>query len=286
VCDTAPFPPRSTWEWLVEAALTEDLGPGDATTIALVPADLEGQARIVALEQLVPSGLELARAVFEEFDVELEAEIADGEDCEAGQPLARLVGPARGILTAERTALNFLQHLSGIATQTRRFCVAVRGHRTAIVDTRKTTPGWRSLEKYAVSCGGGINHRMGLYDGILIKDNHIAVAGSAGAAVKKARDRAPAGLRIQCEVESVDQAREAIEAGVDMLLIDNQGLEVTADIVALAAGRVPLEASGGITLDNVVEVAAAGVDRISIGALTHSAAAVDISLEWLSTSSS
>lgn len=205
--------------------------------------------------------------------------------CDAGQPLASLAGPARGILSAERTALNFLQHLSGIATLTERFCNAVRGHRAVIVDTRKTTPGWRSLEKYAVSCGGGVNHRMGLYDGILIKDNHIAVVGSAAAAVKEARSRAPAGLRVQCEVESPDQAREAVEAGADMLLIDNQGPEATAEIVALVAGRVPLEASGGITLENVAEVAATGVDRISIGALTHSAPAVDISLEWLSTSS-
>ncbi len=283
--DTAPFPPRSTWEWLVEASLSEDIGPGDATTIALVPADLEGRARIVALEHLVLAGLELAGAVFEEFEVELEAEARDGEYCEAQKSLARLAGPARGILTAERTALNFLQRLSGIATQTHSFCGAVRGQGAAIVDTRKTTPGWRSLEKYAVSCGGGVNHRMGLYDGILIKDNHIAIAGSVGAAVKETRSRAPAGLRIQCEVESVDQAREALDAGVDMLLIDNQTIDVTAEIVALTDGRVPLEASGGITLQNVAQVAATGVDRISIGALTHSAAAADISLEWISTSS-
>ena len=280
-----PFPPRATWLGLVQAALAEDVGPGDATSDALIPPDLEGEARIEVREPLVLAGIELAREVFARFRVDLEAQAPDAAELEAGDLAASVRGPARGILTAERTALNFLQHLSGVATNTRRFCRAVAGTRAQIVDTRKTTPGWRTLEKYAVRCGGGVNHRAGLYDGVLIKDNHIAITGSVAGAVKRARAKAPPGLRVQVEVESLEMARSAIDAGADLLLIDNQPLEVIARIVELAGESVPTEASGGVTLDNVAAVARTGVDRISIGALTHSATAVDLSLEWSRTSS-
>ncbi|MBW2281186.1 MAG: carboxylating nicotinate-nucleotide diphosphorylase [Deltaproteobacteria bacterium] len=279
-----PLPPRATWLGLVDAALAEDVGTGDATTIALVPAGLRGSARLEVREPLTICGLEVAREVFERFGADLEARGPDGSTYEPGEIAARVTGPAGGILTAERTALNFLQRLSGVATHTRRFCDAVAGTRAEIVDTRKTTPGWRALEKYAVRCGGGVNHRSGLYDGVLIKDNHIAISGSVGDAVKRARANAPASLRIQVEVESEGMAREAIDAGADLILIDNQPPGVLAQIVELARGRVPTEATGGVTLTNVAEIARTGVDRISIGALTHSAPAVDLSLEWSETS--
>ena len=275
-----PSPPRSSWLWLVEAALREDLGPGDATSIAVVPADHSGEAHIEARQPLVLCGIELAEAVFERCNVSLEARARDGEALDAGEMAARVRGPARGLLAAERTALNFLQRLSGVATLTREFCRAIAGTRAAIVDTRKTLPGWRSLDKYAVRCGGGVNHRSGLFDGVLIKDNHVAAVGSVGAAVKIARERGPSGLRVQVEVESLAQVREALDAGAEALLIDNQPPEVLREVVALARGRVPLEASGSVTLANVAEIAASGVDRISIGALTHSAPAVDLAMEW------
>lgn len=280
-----PFPPRATWFGLVEAALAEDVGSGDATTRALVPEALQGEARIEVREPLVLSGVEVAACVFAELGVRLEAHAADGAALEPGDLAAHVAGPAQGILTAERTALNFLQRLSGVATLTRRFCEAVAGTRAQIVDTRKTTPGWRSLEKYAVRCGGGVNHRAGLFDGVLIKDNHLAICGSVGEAVKRARSEAPRGLRIQVEVESIEMARAAIDAGADLLLIDNQPPDVLAEIVKLAGDSIPTEASGGVTLESVAAVAATGVDRISIGALTHSATAVDLSLEWSRTSS-
>ncbi len=281
-----PLPPRATWLGLVQAAVAEDVGPGDATTRALVPPGLEGEARIEIREALVLAGLELAREVFAGFGVEFEARACDSAQCASGELAAVVRGSAQGILTAERTALNFLQRLSGVATHTWRFCEAVAGTRARIVDTRKTTPGWRVLEKYAVRCGGGLNHRTGLYDGILIKDNHIAIAGSTAGAVKRARAEAPPELRVQVEVESVEMARAAIDAGADLLLIDNQPLEVIARIVKLAGDAVPTEATGGITLENVEAIARTGVDRISVGALTHSARAVDLSLEWSRTSSS
>lgn len=273
-------PPRATWVWLVEAALAEDLGPGDATSLALLPAEATGEARLEARHALVVAGLEVAREVFAQRGVELVARAADGAAVETGAVVASVRGSARGILEAERTALNFVQRLSGVATLTRRFCEAVRGTRAEIVDTRKTTPGWRALEKWAVRCGGGRNHRMALYDGILIKDNHIAAVGSAGAAVALARERASRHLRIRCEVESIAQAEEALRAGADSLLVDNQPPEVIARIVALAAGRARIEASGGVNLDTVAAIARSGVDEISVGALTHSAPAADLALEW------
>jgi nicotinate-nucleotide pyrophosphorylase (carboxylating) len=279
-----PLPPRSSWEWLVEAALAEDLGAGDATTLAVIPPDAQGSAELVARHELVIAGLETAEEVFARCGARFEATRVDGERLAAGGCMARIDGPSAAILSGERTALNFLQRLCGVATQTARFCARVEGLLARIVDTRKTTPGWRALEKYAVRCGGGTNHRMGLFDGILIKDNHIAAVGSVRCAVALARERAPFGLKVQVEVESLDQVREALDAGADALLIDNQAPPRVAEIVRSVAGRAELEASGGINLENVAEYAATGVDRISIGALTHSAPAADISLEWMPSS--
>jgi nicotinate-nucleotide pyrophosphorylase (carboxylating) len=270
----------------VDAALAEDLGPGDATSNALLAPERQGSARIEARSPLVACGLVVAAAVFDRCGALLEPLVADGEHADAGQWLARVDGPARAILAGERTALNFLQRLCGIATQTERYCRAVAGTPARIVDTRKTLPGWRLLDKWAVRCGGGTNHRFGLFDGILIKDNHVAAVGSVADAVKRARENALASLRIQVEVESLEQARAAIDAGADLLLVDNQPPETIAEIVRLAKGRLPIEASGGVTLDTVAAIARTGVDRISIGALTHSVPAADIALEWNAPSSS
>jgi nicotinate-nucleotide pyrophosphorylase (carboxylating) len=280
------LPPRATWLWLVEAALAEDIGPGDATSLALIGANERGEARLEARAPVVAAGLEIAGEVFRQRGAECELLARDGVAVASGAELARVRGPSRAILEAERTALNFVQRLSGIATLTRRFCEAVRGTRAEIVDTRKTTPGWRTLEKYAVRCGGGHNHRMALYDGILIKDNHIAAVGSVRAAVQRARERGSRHLRIRCEVESVEAAREALEAGADSLLVDNQPPDVICKIVALCAGRARIEASGGVTLDTVAAIARSGPDEISVGALTHSAPAADVALEWVARSSS
>ncbi len=274
------MPPRKTWVGLVEAALAEDIGPGDATSDALIPPDLIGAGQIEVREPLILAGINVSQEVFVRHGVEWKTTRLDGAHIEAGGVIATVRGSARGALAAERTALNFLQRLSGIATLTRRYCEAVQGTRAIVVDTRKTTPGWRTLEKYAVRCGGGTNHRMGLYDGILIKDNHIQSVGSVVDAVKRARVENPSGLRIQVEVESLNEAHVAIQAGADALLIDNRTPDEIKEIVEHAKGRVLLEASGGISLQNIAEIARTGVDRISVGAITHSAPAPDIALEW------
>jgi nicotinate-nucleotide pyrophosphorylase (carboxylating) len=279
-----PLPHASAWSWLVDAALREDIGTGDVTSRALLAPELRGEATLVAREPLVLSGIDVARRVFAETGCELFDPAADGTDVSAGGVLGRVRGPAASLLTAERTALNFLQRLCGVATQTARYCARVAPYPTEICDTRKTTPGWRVLEKYAVRCGGGRNHRTGLYDGVLIKDNHVAATGSVERAVSLARERAPFGLRIQVEVESPEDAAAALAAGADALLADNQTPDGLRAILGVVAGRVPVEATGGITLANVADYAAAGADRVSIGALTHSAPAVDISLEWTQTS--
>lgn len=274
------MPARARWVGLVEAALREDLGSGDLTSEATLSADSVGQAHIEAREALVVAGIEVASEVFAQLEVDWEALAGDGSTLAAGAVLARVRGPARGILAGERTALNFLQRLSGIATETARFVAAVNGTGVQILDTRKTTPGWRALEKFAVRCGGGQNHRHGLYDGILIKDNHLRAVGNLRDAVLRARESTDGTLPVQVEVGSWAEAHDAIEAAANLLLVDNQPPEVLAEIVRRVGGRVPVEASGGIRLDSVLEVAQTGVDRISIGALTHSAAAADIALEW------
>jgi nicotinate-nucleotide pyrophosphorylase (carboxylating) len=268
----------------IGAFLAEDLGRGDITTQATVPRNTQGRGRFLAKETMVVAGIEAAEAVFAALDpqMQIEAFVADGDEVETGKIIARTQGFADNLLAGERTALNLMQRLSGIATLTRQYVKAVEGTGASIVDTRKTTPGLRMLEKYAVSVGGAKNHRYGLDDGVLIKDNHIALGGGVKAAVKKAR--LAVGHLHKIEIEVMDEAglREALEAGADIVMLDNQTPEQTAQLVKIARElnpRVLLESSGGINLTNVRAYAEAGADLISIGALTHSARAVDISFK-------
>ncbi|RLE29812.1 carboxylating nicotinate-nucleotide diphosphorylase [Candidatus Acetothermia bacterium] len=265
---------------LIELALAEDVGSGDLTTESTIPEGRSGQAAIVAKAHGVLAGLPVAAEVFRRVDARIgfEALALDGEPVAPGDVVARLQGPLPGILTAERTALNFLARLSGIATTTARFVDAVAPYKAVILDTRKTTPGWRLLEKYAVRCGGGRNHRLGLYDMVLIKDNHIAACGSISEAVRRVR-AAGGEVPIEVEVRTLEELEEALGLGVDRILLDNMDQATLREAVHLAGGKVPLEASGGITLENVAQVAACGVDFISVGAITHSAPALDLSLE-------
>jgi nicotinate-nucleotide pyrophosphorylase (carboxylating) len=275
------LPPERSWRPLLELALAEDIGPGDVTTPLVISPDRTGSAVIEARQPHVVCGIRTAEAVFEAIDPQLnfEALRCDGARVGAGDALAVVSGALRSILAGERTALNFLGRLCGVASWTRRFVDEVEGTGARIVDTRKTIPGWRALDKYATAVGGALNHRSGLYDGILLKDNHIALAGGVALAVKTARAAAPAGLRVQVEVESEDDAVSAVEAGADFLLLDNRSPEELRRIAARLAGRAMLEASGGVVLDNVRRVAETGVQRISIGALTHSAPGADVALE-------
>lgn len=273
-------------ESLIQAALAEDIGPGDVTSAYFVPETLSSSAVIVAREPGVMSGMDVARRVFELVDDRLRTIPLkqDGEAFTKGDVVLEIQGPTRGILTGERTALNFLQHLCGIAAQTRRYVEAVRPHPVQIWDTRKTTPGWRLLEKAAVKAGGGTNHRMGLYDHVMVKDNHIAANGSneaLQAAINHVRTDRP-GTRIQLECDTLEQMQRFLNLrGVDMLLLDNMGCERLRQAVALNAGRLWLEASGGITLETIREVAATGVNAISVGALTHTVRALDLGLDFL-----
>ena len=263
----------------VRGWLAEDLGSGDITSRALIPAGARSTAAIQLREPGVVCGLDIARAVFDGLDDELAwvAHRADGDASDAAD-LVTLAGRTRSILGGERLALNLLGRLSGIATLTRRFVEAVGGTRATILDTRKTTPGLRALEKAAVRCGGGSNHRLGLYDAILIKDNHLRSAPSIGAAIEDAR---AAGLPITVECETLAQVRDAVAARADRILLDNMNVEGLRRTVELVAGRTELEASGGVTLENVRAIAETGVDYISVGALTHSAQSLDVSLELL-----
>jgi nicotinate-nucleotide pyrophosphorylase (carboxylating) len=254
---------------LIDRALAEDVGGGDLTTRLLVPPGLRATARIEQKQPGVIAGLDIAAAVFDRFDVKL---------VPAKDVVARLDGPAAGILTAERTALNFIGRLSGIATLTSRYVEAVEGTGVKILDTRKTTPGLRELEKAAVAAGGGANHRIGLYDAVMVKENHAAVAGGLAAATRKAVAEAPEGVEVCVECETPEDVDVAIEAGARRLLLDNMTPAELVECVARAGGHAGLEASGGISLENVREVAETGVDFISIGALTHSAPALDLSL--------
>jgi nicotinate-nucleotide pyrophosphorylase (carboxylating) len=268
----------------VGAFLTEDLGRGDITTQACVTRNTRARGRFLAKEPMVVAGLEAAEAVFSTLDSQqqLEAFASDGEEVEAGKVIARTSGFADVLLAGERVALNLIQRLSGIATLTRQYVRAIEGTNAQIVDTRKTTPGLRMLEKYAVISGGARNHRLGLDDGVLIKDNHIALAGGVGAAVERARASVGHLHKIEIEVSTEKDLREAIKSGADILLLDNLSPEETARMVKLArelAPQVTLESSGGITLENVRAYAEAGVDLVSIGALTHSARAMDISFK-------
>jgi nicotinate-nucleotide pyrophosphorylase (carboxylating) len=268
-------------ETLISQALAEDIGNGDITTSCTVAPGALGKGCIIAKEPLVLAGVDIARQVFLKVDSGLAITFSqsDGNRAMEGDKLLEIGGDLAAMLMAERTALNFLQRLSGIATLTRAFVEEVVGTSARILDTRKTTPGYRLFEKAAVRAGGGYNHRFGLYDGIIIKDNHIAAAGSIQQAVGAAKASNRHSLRVQVEVETLDQLAEAIAAGADAIMLDNMDLETMAEAVRLTSGKVILEASGGVTLDNVREVAATGVDLISVGALTHSARAVDMSME-------
>ncbi len=275
--------PRMMIEPLVRAALREDLGQaGDITTEAVVPPEAFAEAALVARQPGVIAGLDLAKLSFELIDPAIETGIErpDGSGVEAGETIATVRGLARGILMAERTALNFLCHLSGIATATAAMVKAAAGHKARIVSTRKTLPGLRGLEKYAVRMGGGANHRFGLYDAVLIKDNHIAIAGSVAEALRRARENNGHMVKIEVEVESLAQLKEALAFGADAILLDNMDPNGLAEAVALVGGRALTEASGGVRLDNVAAIAATGVDLISVGRLTHSAPALDIGLDF------
>jgi nicotinate-nucleotide pyrophosphorylase (carboxylating) len=265
---------------LIELALEEDLGPGDVTTQALIPVDRKGAAQIRAKENLVVAGLPVAHRVFRKLDTQVQffPVAMEGQEVSLGDVLAQVRGPLAAILTGERTALNFLMRLSGIATYTRKMVSAVSGFPTAIVDTRKTTPGWRALEKYAVRAGGGANHRFGLFDGVLIKNNHLAAVGSLTDAVRQAREKTHHLLKIEVEVTSLLELEEALAAGADIIMLDNMDETTMAQAVTFTAGRALLEASGSMTLERLSKVAATGVNLISMGALTHSAPAVDIHL--------
>jgi nicotinate-nucleotide pyrophosphorylase (carboxylating) len=270
---------------LIDLALEEDLGQGDVTTQALVPLELMGEAHIRAKETLVVAGLLVAARIFRKLDATLvfEPEMADGQEVSKGSVLARLTGPVATILTGERVALNFLQHLSGIATFTREMMAQLAGTKTYLVDTRKTTPGWRALEKYAVRLGGGRNHRFGLYDGVLIKNNHLTAVGSISKAVHQARERAHHLLKIEVEVTDLDGLSEALNAGADLILLDNMDDATLKQAVELTRGRAIVEASGSVKKERLPQVAATGVNFISMGALTHSAPAVDIHLRLVKT---
>jgi nicotinate-nucleotide pyrophosphorylase (carboxylating) len=268
----------------VTRTLAEDLGEGgDVTSEATIPRDARFTAEMNCREPIVVAGIEIAAAFFRRLDpdVEIEMLVADGDRVERGTVLMSLAGKARAMLTAERSALNTLQHLSGIATLTRRYVGAIAGTGATLLDTRKTIPGLRLLEKYAARMGGAQNHRMRLDDGLLIKDNHISVAGGVAEAVRRAKD-ANRGLQVQVEVDRLDQIEPALEAGAERLLLDNMPPPVLREAVALVAARVPLEASGGVNLDTIRSIAETGVDYISVGRITQSAPAVDIGLDYRS----
>ena len=271
---------------VVQAALAEDIGSGDATTLATVPENATARAVMIAREPLVLAGVALAEAAFHQLSpaLQIKRRANDGQSLEHGQAIMRVEGPARPILTAERVALNFVQRLAGVATLTARFVAAVEGTRTQILDTRKTTPGWRRLEKYAVACGGGRNHRFGLFDMVLVKDNHLASLRDAqpnaiAAAVQRARASHP-NLQVEVEADTLEQVEQALAAGADIILLDNMTTDQLREAVRLVAGRAQTEASGGVSLSTVRAIAETGVDYISVGALTHSARAVDIALDF------
>ncbi len=266
-------------ERVVLDALAEDVGSGDVTSEAVVDAHALGTAALLLKERGVVCGIDAVEAVFRALDPEMQVDrlFEDGTCVEGGTVVAVVSGALRAILTGERTALNFLGRLSGVATVTQRYVDAVAGTGVAILDTRKTTPGLRLLEKHAVASGGGRNHRFGLYDAVLVKDNHLLAAGSIGAAVERIRATTPLPIEVECD--TLAQVTEALDADVDAILLDNMSTDELVSAVALVQGRARLEASGGITLDNVRAIAETGIDEISIGALTHSARSLDVSLE-------
>jgi nicotinate-nucleotide pyrophosphorylase (carboxylating) len=267
---------------VVRAALAEDLGrAGDITALACIDADATLTASFGARKAGTIAGLDCARLAVLAMDpaAKFKARVADGDAVAAGAVLAKVTGNARALLSAERTALNLLGRLSGVATLTAQYVAAVEGTKARITDTRKTTPGLRALEKYAVRCGGALNHRFGLDDAILIKDNHVAACGGVGEAIRRARAFAGHLVKVECEVDSLKQLAEALDAGPDVVMLDNFSLKNLRVAVGMAAGRVVLEASGGVNLDTVRDIAETGVDVISVGALTHSASVLDIGLD-------
>lgn len=266
---------------IVEQVLLEDIGTGDITSDSIVPYDLKAKGIIKTSEEGVVAGLDIAHLIFKKLDPEIifQEKIKDGVKVARGKVLAEISGSARTILKGERVALNFLQRMSGIATITSKFCQEVKDFPVRIVDTRKTTPGLRVLEKYAVLMGGGYNHRFGLYDAVLIKDNHIAVAGGIKSAVNSVRKQISHTVKIEVEVENLSQLQEALEMKVDIVMLDNMELETMKEAVKIVKGKALIEASGGITLKKVREIAQTGVDLISVGALTHSVKSLDISME-------
>ena len=270
----------------VQLALAEDIGSGDATTLATVPANAKAKAVLRARELLVVAGIEFAESAFKQLSpkIKTEKKFSDGMQANAGDTLLTISGPARAILTAERVALNFVQRLSGVATLTSQFVAAIKGTRAQILDTRKTTPGWRRFEKYAVACGGGCNHRIGLFDMVLIKDNHLAALrnekpNAIAAAVARAREKFPK-LKIEVEADTLEQVEQAVNACADFILLDNMDLKQLRMAVKIVRGRMKTEASGGVNLETVRAIAKTGVDFISVGALTHSARAVDVGLDF------
>ena len=267
---------------IIEAALKEDIPAGDITSESIIPEDSVSAAVLLAKEDGVLAGIGLAWLVFAKIDpkIAFEVEVQDGQEFKDGTVLARLEGNSIALLKGERTALNFLQRLSGIATATRCFVKALEGTKTRVLDTRKTTPVMRALEKYAVQQGGGVNHRMSLSDMVLIKDNHIEIVGGVGEAVRRAKAKVPADTKIEVEVAGFEGAKEALDAGADMIMLDNMPLDKMKEVVDWIGGRVPVEVSGKVTLERAREIAALGVDYISVGALTHSIRSVDISLEF------
>lgn len=271
-------------EKLIRLALEEDIGSGDVTTEALIEPDQAGTCEILAKEPLVLAGLQVAQEVFTTLDpgMSFNTTFQDGDRVESGDKILTAGGKLQALLMGERTALNFLQRLSGIATLTRQYVDRVAGSNVRLTDTRKTIPGWRRLEKYAVKIGGAYNHRFGLYDGVLIKDNHIAACGGISKAVARVRDSRQYFLRIEVEVSDMNQVKESLENGVDIIMLDNMGLKDIHRAVKLVDGRAMVEVSGGVTQETLLEVANTGVDIISIGALTHSARAVDISMRIVS----
>jgi nicotinate-nucleotide pyrophosphorylase (carboxylating) len=276
---------RTGWEAIVDLALAEDIGTGDVTTDATVPESAHAEGAIIAKGEGIISGLDVAAFTFRRVNprVDFSARVVDGTKVEAGTTIAEVSGNARSLLTAERVALNLLQRLSGVATLTASYVEAVAGTKARIVDTRKTTPGLRILEKAAVRDGGGHNHRVGLADGVLIKDNHLAAIGGpdrVAKAIKQARERAPHTLKIEVEVTTLDEVREALATGADIILLDNMDTATMREAVTIVNGQALVEASGGVQLETVRAIAETGVDLISVGALTHSAPALDISLDF------
>lgn len=279
----AEFPLNQTEiDQFIDLAFAEDIGSGDVTAQSVIPDSAQLSATMNAREDLVLAGLPLVAPIFRRLDnnVEITMHAADGEKVAAGGQIATIVGSARALLTAERTALNILQHLSGIATLTQQYVKAIEGTGTRLLDTRKTIPGLRKLAKYAAACGGAQNHRMGLFDAVMIKDNHLAVAGSVEQAVSAARAAGQSQIQVECD--TLEQVREALDAGATSLLLDNMAPATLQQAVAIVDGRMPLEASGGVTLKSIRAIAETGVDFVSVGRLTQSAPAVDIGLDYTS----